>query len=140
MSLSKLARIRWLLPALGLLVALAFMSRRHMGQPGGSAPTLAPEEAARYEGREAVVCGAVFEARYMPNLGGQPTFLNFGASHPEQVFTAVIWGRARGAFSAAPEVLYDGEQICVSGEIRDHRGTPQIEVDGPGAIRIGPPP
>ena len=140
MSLSKLGRIRWLLPALGLLVALAFMSRRHMGQPGGSAPTLAPEEAARYEGREAVVCGAVFEARYMPNLGGQPTFLNFGASHPEQVFTAVIWERHRHHFATPPDELFDGESACVTGRVREHRGVPQIEVSDPGAIRLGQPP
>lgn len=139
MVLRRLTRIHWLLPAIGLLVALAFVTRRHVGGPGGGAP-VDPGDAGDLIGREATVCGVVREASRPGHVGGDPVFLNFGAPHPNQSFTAVIWGRHRDGFAAPPRELYDGEKLCVAGEIRDHRGTPQIEIRGPEQVRLGPPP
>lgn len=140
MALRGFLRIRWLLPVIGLFVALAFMTRRHIGGPGGRAGVVEPADASAHIGAEATVCGRVDEASHAEQIGGEPVFLNFGAPHPDQTFTAVIWARHRSHFASPPEALFDGEAICVEGRIRDHEGTPQIEVRGPEQIRIGPPP
>jgi len=39
--------------------------------------------------------GRVVAATFAPSIGGEPTWLNFGAPHPNQDFDVVIWGRNR---------------------------------------------
>ncbi len=140
MALRSIAKLRWLLPAMGLLVAVAFISRRHIGGPGSGSAILEPAEAAAHLGRDATVCGKIVEATFVEGIDGRPTFLNFGGRHPDQVFTAVIWERHRHHFATPPDELFDGESACVTGRVREHRGVPQIEVSDPGAIRLGQPP
>jgi len=143
-ALRRLRDWRWLLPVLAAVALLAFLARRHLvsGSAGGGAarpgdgPTLRPEQAAAHVGEVATVCGAVVEASYLAGVQGRPTFLNFGARHPDQPFTAVIWGESRGRFDAAPERAYRGARICVAGRISEHEGVPQIEIRGPGQLRV----
>lgn len=144
--LRKLRDWRWLFAALAALSAAAFLGRRFLLPEGGGVPatpgdgpTLRAAEAARHVGETATVCGRVAEATYLARINGRPTFLNFGAPDPDQAFTAVIWGEARGQFDAAPERTYRGARICVAGRIRTHEGVPQIEVHGPAQIRVGRP-
>ncbi|MDP2498114.1 MAG: hypothetical protein Q8W44_09060 [Candidatus Palauibacterales bacterium] len=144
MALRRLRDWKWLLPLLAVLALLAFLGRRHLvpgsgaGPPArpGDGPTLRPEQAAAHVGETATVCGTVAEATYVPEVDGRPTFLNFGAPNPDQAFTAVIWGERRGRFDAPPERTYRRARICVAGRITEHEGVPQIEVRGPGQIRI----
>lgn len=125
-----------------LLVGAVFLART-IGGGGGPADVPAAEDLPIYEtgaaadhvGEAAVVCGRVADAAYRPEVGGRPTFLNFGRAYPDQAFTAVIWGEHRGRFDR-PEARLRGERVCVRGWIRSHRGTPQIEVSDPGQIRI----
>lgn len=130
----------------GGLALLAFLARRHLlpGSSGdgaaaapGDGPALRPAEAAEHVGETATVCGEVFEVTYLGEADGRPTFLNFGGRHPNQLFTAVIWGEHRRRFPAAPERTYFGTRLCVAGTIALHEGAPQIEVRGPGQIRVG---
>lgn len=144
MALRRLRDWRWLLPLLAGLALVAFLAHRHLapgsggGAPArpGDGPTLRPEEAAAHVGETATVCGTVAQATYLPGVEGRPTFLNFGGRHPEQAFTAVIWGEDRSRFDAAPERAYRGGRICVAGTIAEHEGVPQIEVGGPGQVRV----
>ena len=144
MALRRLRDWTWLLPLLAVLALLAFLGRRHLvpgsgdGPPArpGDGPTLRPEQAAARVGETATVCGTVAEATYLPGVDGRPTFLNFGGRNPDQAFTAVIWGEHRRRFDAPPERTYRGARICVAGRITEHEGVPQIEVRGPGQIRI----
>ncbi len=87
-------------------------------------------------GETATVCGVVSSARYAASSRGQPTFLNLDEPYPAQIFTIVIWGSARGAFTQAPEAAYYGKKICVTGLIDTYRGSPQIVVGNPDAIRV----
>ena len=144
MALRRLRDWKWLLPLLAGLALVAFLARRHLlsGSGGGpearpgDGPTLRPEQAAAHVGETATVCGTVAEAEYLPGIDGRPTFLNFGGRNPDQAFTAVIWGESRGRFDAPPERTYRGARICVAGRITEHEDVPQIEIRGPGQVRI----
>lgn len=122
-----------LLPVVaGILILGLILSR--VISPGSSSPpepeiTISAFDAADNTGTTAKVCGTVASADYLPEIGGQPTFLNFEQPHPNQVFTAVIWGRHRQLWRTPPEQAYLNRDICVIGEIRMHEDTPQIEVE-----------
>jgi hypothetical protein len=98
---------------------------------------ITPEAALTYAGQAATVCGMVAKARYAMKSKGAPTFLDFGPPYPQQVFTAVIWGRWRSRFSYPPESL-QGREVCISGTITTYKGRAQIEVVGPAQIEITP--
>ena len=97
---------------------------------------LTAAQAGDHVGETATVCGVVASARYAASTRGQPTFLNLDQPYPNQVFTVVIWGSARGAFPQAPEMAYRAKRICVTGLIEAYRRSPQIVVAGPDAIRV----
>lgn len=123
-----------------IMIAGLILSRVY--SPSGSPATAEPEErisssdAADYIGRTVEVCGDVASADHIPSIGGEPTFINFGRPHPDQEFTAVIWGRNRGNWSTPPEQLYQNRRVCVTGEVEMHEGTPQIEASHPDQFRI----
>ena len=87
-----------------------------------SAEALDPADAANQVGEEATVCGEVTGAK-------------FSSHHPNQLFTALIWGEYRDRFDYAPESLY-GKKVCVSGTITEHKGKPEIKVSEPSQIRL----
>ena len=96
-------------------------------------------EAASAEGQNVVVQGQVMSARYESGITGEPTFLNVGADYPDPSrFTVVIWGQDRGNFDEAPEVAYDSETLCVSGDVTNYQGVPQMAVSDPSQVTIVP--
>jgi hypothetical protein len=99
---------------------------------------ITPEEALQHVGTAATVCGRVTQARYAMKSKGAPTFLDFGQPHPQQVFTAIIWGRWRSHFAYAPESL-QGREVCISGTITTYKGRAQIEVARPMQIESTQP-
>lgn len=133
-------RGRWVLVVVGLLVGGLLLARDFItpsaGPPAADAPVVGADAAAERVGGTARVCGRVVDASYVPEVDGRPTFLNFGARHPDQAFTAVIWGDVRDRFEAPPEDLYGSRRICVTGRVELHEGTPQIEVRTPEQIGI----
>lgn len=122
----------------GLLVLAFFLARHFVVDGGGGvpddAPTYTAREAADHVGEAARVCGTVADAAYRPRIGGSPTFLNFGAPHPDADFTVVIWSEARARFDVPPESGFRGRRICVSGRIREHEGRPQIVLEHPSQV------
>ena len=126
------------MPVLALvMVAGLILSRVY--QPGSreAEPELriTAFDASDHIGERAEVCGIVESADFRPSIGGEPTFLNLGRPYPDQPFTAVIWGEDRGRWPVPPEERYLTRRICVTGIIREHRGTPQIRVREPRQIR-----
>jgi DNA/RNA endonuclease YhcR with UshA esterase domain len=91
-------------------------------------------EAKDHVGETATVCGSVASARYAASTRGQPTFLDLDKPYPNQVFTIVIWGSNRAKFGA-PEDEFKGKHICVTGEITEYRGKPEIVADKPKQIK-----
>ena len=56
-------------------------------------------EAIHHVGETATVCGKVASTRYARRSTGKPTFLNLDKPYPDQILTAVIWGKDRNKFS-----------------------------------------
>jgi hypothetical protein len=116
------------------LVLTAFLTLGALPSAMADGASLAPAEAINHVGQTHTVCGRVASAKYATNANRQPTFLNLDKPYPNHVFTAVIWGSDRTAFSYAPESLAD-HRICVTGTIRLYRGKAEIIVSGPSQIR-----
>lgn len=122
--------IVWILPVLAILLISGLILTRVFRHMGPSAPqiSVSSDEASEHIGTRAEVCGDVASASYLPQIGGEPTFINLGRPHPDQDFTVVIWGSNRSRWSVPPDRYYSGRYICVTGTIRLHEGTPQIVV------------
>ena len=93
---------------------------------------IGPGEAFRHIGETGTVCGTVASAHYASRSRGQPTFLDMGSAYPNEPFTALIWGEDRGKFGL-PEMLA-GHKLCVTGQISEYRGRPEIVVRNPSQI------
>ena len=98
-----------------------------------NAVTYSAKDAVDHIGESATVCGSVAGAKYATSVKGKPTFLNLDQAYPHQVFTALVWGSDRKAFSSPPESL-SGHNICVTGTITEHKGKAEIIVRSPDAI------
>lgn len=92
-------------------------------------------EAKKHVGEKATVCGKVAGTHYAAESLNDPTFINLAKPYSDQVFKVVIWGRERAKFGK-PEQDYRGKRICVTGEITQFKGTPQIVATDPSQIRI----
>ena len=102
------------------------------------APSAIPwQDAANYEGESVTIEGPVKGTMYADTSNGEPTFLNVGMDYPDPGrFTVVIWGENRSVFPEAPEDLYAGQTIRVTGTVDSYEGVPQIEVTSPSDIEI----
>lgn len=132
--------IKYLFPVVAVILLLGLvLSRVFQSEP---VTDLEPEhrinafDAAEYIGTVAEVCGRVASAEYVTQVGGDPTFINLERPHPDQPFTAVIWGDDRHKWQTLPEQHYRNKEICVTGRIDEHEGTPQIRVTSPEQISV----
>jgi hypothetical protein len=97
------------------------------------AADLRPEYAASHIGETATVCGVVASAKVEAKARSQPTLLDLGKRYPHAIFTAVIYGDARSKFGT-PETSLRGKRICVTGQISDYRGKPEIVLTDPSQL------
>jgi len=88
------------------------------------AQTITIQQAKDSIDRKATVCDVVKEV-YVSQNG--TTLINFGASYPNQVFSAVIFFQNESLLSYPPQTL-KGKTICVTGIVKDYKGKPQIEI------------
>lgn len=153
-----MATIRWVL-VLGAVVLALFVAGRHFhwqwadlsayfhhgsvtvvdgdGHQAGPENALTPEQAAQAAGRRATVCGKPANVYYARTSNGAPTFVDFGASHPDEDFTIVIFGRDRNRFNPPPE-SWSGHRLCVSGLVKYYEDRPEIIAYAPDQIRLSP--
>ena len=92
-------------------------------------------EAKKHVGEKKTVCGKVAETLYAAASRDDPTFINLAKPYRDQVFKIVIWGTERAKFGK-PEQDYRGKHICVSGQISEFNGVPEIVATDPSQIRI----
>ena len=97
------------------------------------AAPLSPEQAASHIGETATVCGVVVSAEYEVNEQNQPTLLDLGKPNPSAIFTTVIYGENRAKFGT-PETSLVGKRVCVTGQISDYQGKPEIVLTEPGQL------
>jgi hypothetical protein len=71
-----------------------------------------------------------FSGEYEVNEQSQPTLLDLGKPYPNATFTAVVYGDHRQKFGT-PEVTLRGKRICVTGQIIDYQGKPEIVFTNP---------
>lgn len=95
------------------------------------------DEASSHIGETVTIEGKVVAGFYADTSNGEPTFLNIGRDYPNpDRFTVVIWGDDRGSFPDAPESMYDGKTIRVTGDVSEYEGGAEIEVTSPDAIEV----
>jgi DNA/RNA endonuclease YhcR with UshA esterase domain len=99
-----------------------------------SAQTIRASEAKNHIGKTATVCGKVVSTHFAARSRSQPTFLNLDEPYPRQIFTIVVWGSDRPKFGE-PEVKYQGKSVCVTGEIKEYRGVPEVVASNPAQIK-----
>ena len=95
------------------------------------------KDARNHVGETATVCGIVASTHFARSSRGQPTFINLDEPYPSQIFTLLIWGSDRSKFGA-PEQVYTGRRICVSGLIKLFRGVPETIAYDPKQVRVMP--
>lgn len=100
-----------------------------------SAEMIPPENAARFAGKDGMVCGKVEKARYAEGSEGQPTFLHMGGTFPRHTFSARIAGANRTKFSFPLESL-EGKTVCVIGKIQRDASRAEIEVTAPSGLKL----
>jgi len=98
-----------------------------------NAALLSPEDAGGHVGETATVCGVVASAKFAAGSRAQPTFLDLGQPYPNAAFTAVIFGDDRAKFGT-PETSLRGKRVCVTGQIRDYGGRPEVILRDPSQL------
>jgi DNA/RNA endonuclease YhcR with UshA esterase domain len=98
-----------------------------------AATSISPEDAVRHIGETATVCGVVASAKFAAGSRAQPTFLDLDKPYPNAPFTAVIFGSDRAKFGT-PETTLGGKRVCVTGQVRDYRGKPEIILNDPSQL------
>ncbi len=94
-------------------------------------------QAASYVGQTVTIIGPVAGTHYAATSNGRPTFLNIGNNHPNPSrLTILIWGEDRPNFPGAPESIYAGKTVLVTGKVEMYKGSPEMEISGPGAIKV----
>jgi hypothetical protein len=105
-----------------LLAALAAVG---LWAYSASAANLRPKDALPHIGVTATVCGVVACAKFGAHARTQPIY-------PHDAFLPVIYGDHRSKFGT-PETLLRGERICVTGQISNYHGKPEIVLTDPPA-------
>lgn len=130
--------LKVMMPLIALIMVTGLiLSRVYQPEPSASDPEVRTTafEASEHAGTYAEVCGRVESADFITQIDGEPTFLNLGRPYPDQPFTVVIWGEDRNRWRTPPDEQFLTREICVTGEIRMHRGVPQIRASHPDQIR-----
>ena len=98
-----------------------------------NAADLRPEDAASHIGETATICGVVASTKFEAHARSQPTLLDLGKSYPHAIFTAVIYVDHRSKFGT-PEISLRGKRVCVTGQISDYHGKPEIVLTDPSQL------
>ncbi len=83
--------------------------------------------------QKATVCGKVVSTK---KTKSGSVFLNLDTKFPDQIFSITIWGKEMKNFSYSPEIELKGKRICVTGVIKDYKGTPTMNINSEKRIEI----
>jgi micrococcal nuclease len=92
------------------------------------------KEAGKHIGEKVIICDKVYGGKYFS--GSEITLLDVGGNHPDEVLTLVIKGDDRKKFQHAPEDYFKDKTICVTGEIVDYKGRPEIMIIDVAQIKV----
>ena len=120
----------------------------YIGQPNtndrsedwsGSVPdgSISYQEVINHVGETVSFYGMVMGSEYRSESNHRPTYIDVGAAYPDTSrVSMVVWGDDRGNFPGAPEDIYLGKAVCVTGEIYEYEGVAYVKVATPDQVRI----
>jgi micrococcal nuclease len=88
--------------------------------------SIAAKEAAKHINEKVVICDQVFGGKFLS--GANITLVDVGGSHPNEALTLLIKGDDRKKFKVAPEEYFKGKKVCITGQVIDYKGKPEIVV------------
>jgi hypothetical protein len=95
--------------------------------------TIAAKDAAQHLNENVIVCDEIYGGVYLNEA--DITLLNVGGSHPNEVLTLVIKGDDRKKFKTPPEEAFKEKKVCITGQIVDYKGKPEIIITDPAQIK-----
>ena len=95
------------------------------------------EELPNHIGDSVKVKGKIFGVRFMQSSKNSPTFINLGASYPNQLLTVVIWGNVREKLGYIPEdKKFQEGMAIVTGKVAMYKDNPQIVITDPKQLQM----
>jgi DNA/RNA endonuclease YhcR with UshA esterase domain len=88
--------------------------------------SIAAKDAAKHINEKVVICDQVFGGKFLS--GSNITLVDVGGSHPNKALTILIKGDDRKKFKVAPEEYFKGKKVCITGQVIDYKGKPEIVV------------
>jgi hypothetical protein len=96
--------------------------------------SIAAKDAGKHIKEKVVICDQVYGGKFLDNAN--ITLIDVGASHPNELLTLLIKGDDRKKFKDAPEVSLKGKKVCITGQIIDYKGKPEIVITDPAQIKV----
>jgi hypothetical protein len=91
------------------------------------------KDAAKHLNEKVMVCDVIYGGKFLS--GADITLIDVGGSHPDELLTLVIKGDDRKKFTTAPEDAFKGKKVCITGQIVDYKGKPEIIITDPEQIK-----
>jgi endonuclease G len=79
------------------------------------------------------VCGTVVSTK---KTKSGAVFINLDIKFPKQIFSVSIWEKDSKNFSYAPENELLGRKVCITGTVKDYKGTPSMNISDEKKIRF----
>jgi hypothetical protein len=116
---------------LNLLICLfvSFFTVHAFGQT-----TITAKDAAKHINEQVVLCDEIYGGVYLEQA--DITLLNVGGAHPNELLSLVIKGDDRKKFKTPPEEAFKEKKVCITGQIVDYKGKPEIIITDPEQIKI----
>ncbi len=95
--------------------------------------TISAKDAAKHLNEKVTVCDTLYGGKFLS--GADITLLDMGGSHPNELLTLIIKGEDRKKFKTAPEEAFKHKKICVSGQLIDYKGKPEMVITDPDQIK-----
>jgi len=84
-------------------------------------------QAREHIGQTVAVVGPLMKVTIREGVKENPIWVDIGAVFPNpQRLTLVIWGVNKAAFPMVIPGQLAGKSVCIIGQIKDYKGTPQI--------------
>lgn len=99
-----------------------------------SQTTISAKDAAKHLNEKVTICDQVSGGKFLS--GSNLTLIDVGGSHPNELLTLLIKGDNRKKFKSAPEEDFKGKKVCITGQVIDYKGKPEIEITDPGQITV----
>lgn len=118
-----MTKIKLILSVIGLMACL-----KTFGQT-----KITAKDASKHLNENVMVCDQIFGGKYLSGAG--LTLIDVGGSHPNELLTLVIKADDRKKFSSPPEDTFKGKKVCITGQIIDYKGKPEIMITDPEQIK-----